>query len=124
MEEVTSNRSGNHTNLTYLRGLAKGSRAFIIQMLNIYIQQTPGALERIDNALKNKDWKALRASVHKIKPSTMFVGLNEIKNDISLLEDYAIEESHLDEIPGMVAKIKRTCTEAIPELEKELKNLK
>jgi HPt (histidine-containing phosphotransfer) domain-containing protein len=123
MEEIKSNLNGKHTDLTYLRGLAKGGNGFIIQMLNIYIQQTPGALERIENALKNKDWKALRFAVHKIKPSTMFVGLTEIKNDVPLLEDYAIEESHLDEIPGMVDKIKKVCTEAIPELQEELKKL-
>ncbi len=124
MEEQASNLRGKHADLTYLRGLAKGSNAFIIQMLGIYISQTPAAIERIDKALAQADWKTLRLVVHKIKPSTMFVGLNEISKDILQLEDYAAAESDLDKIPALVEKIKRVCLEAIPELKEELEKLK
>ncbi len=113
-----------HTDLTYLRGLAKGSDTFIIQMLNIFITQTPHALERMENALKNKDWKLLRQVVHKIKPSIMFVGLSEIVKEVPLLEDYAAEEIQLDKIPALVNKIKRVCTESLEELHEELERLK
>ncbi|HTB31281.1 MAG TPA: response regulator [Bacteroidia bacterium] len=112
-----------HTDLTYLEGIAKGSKGFIIQMLNIFIEQTPNALDHMDKALKNKDWKSLRLIVHKIKPSIMFTGLTEIINDVPLLEDYAAEESHLDKIPALLEKTKKVCSEAIVELKEELKKL-
>jgi len=110
-----------HTDLTYLRGLAKGSDAFIIQILSIFIEQTPEAIERMEKAMKNKEWKLLSQIVHKIKPSVMFTGLREIKNDVPLLEEYAANESNLDEIPALVEKIKIICTEAVIELKEELK---
>jgi PAS domain S-box-containing protein len=112
-----------HTDLTYLRGLAKGSDSFIIQMLNIFIEQTPNAIDRMEKALKSKDWKTLRLIVHKIKPSIMFIGLNEIINEVPILEDYAAEESHLEDIPALVEKIKKVCSEAIGELKSELEVL-
>ena len=74
--------------------------------------------------MKAKDWKLLRLVVHKMKPSIMFTGLTEIINDVPLLEEYAAEESHLDDIPALVDKIKKVCTEAIVELKEELKKLK
>jgi PAS domain S-box-containing protein len=113
-----------HTDLTYLEGIAKGNKGFIIQMLNIFIEQTPKSLKNLEEALENENWKSLRLIVHKIKPSIMFTGLAEIMNDVPLLEDYAAEESHLDEIPALVEKIKRVCSEAIIELQDELKKLK
>ena len=113
-----------HTNLTYLEGIAKGSTEFIIQMLNIFVEQTPHALANLDEALGSKDWKRLRLVVHKMKPSVMFVGLTEIINDIPLLEDYAAEESNLDKIPALIEKIKKVCSEAIIELKEELEKLK
>lgn len=115
--------SPKHTDLTYLREIANGSDDFIIQMLTIFVEQMPQSLMRIENAMENKDWKALRLVVHKIKPSILFTGLTEIINDVPILEQYAAEESHLDEIPGMVGKIKNVCTEAIEELKEELKKL-
>jgi hypothetical protein len=113
-------KSNRRTDLTYLNGLAKGSDSFIIQMLSIFIEQTPPALDNMQKAVDKKDWKSLRLIVHKIKPSIMFTGLNEIINDVPLLEDYATEESHLDSIPSLVAKIKTVCKEAISELKEEL----
>jgi DNA-binding response OmpR family regulator len=112
-----------HTDLTYLRELAKGSDTFIIQMLDLFIEQTPQAIVRMEKALANKEWKSLRMIVHKIKPSLMFTGLTEIVNDVTLLEEYATEVSHLGEIPALVDKIKKVCDDAILELKDELKKL-
>ncbi len=115
-----NNTASKHTDLTYLKGIANGSNAFIAQMLSIFIEQTPQVLVRMEKALKNKDWKSLRFVVHKMKPSIMFTGLSEIINDVPLLEEYAAEESHLDAIPALVDKIKKVCREAVVELKEEL----
>ena len=121
---MTNNTSlHKHTDLTYLNEIANGSNTFIVQMLNIFIEQMPQALIRMDAAVKNKDWKSLRMIVHKIKPSTIFTGLKEITEDVPLLEEYAAEESHIDAIPGLVDKITKVCTGAILELKDELKHL-
>ena len=112
-----------HTDLTYLREIADGSDTFIVEMLNLFIGQTPQSLIYIDKALKDKDWKLLRFSIHKMKPSIMFVGLSEIKKDALLLERYTEEESHLEAIPALVDKVKKVCNEAIIELKEELKKL-
>lgn len=120
MQERNSDR---YTDLTYLREIAKGSDEFIIQMLTLFIDQTPQILIRVDKALGSKDWKTLRLVVHKMRPSIMFVGLAEIIDDVPLLEDYAAEEVHLDKIPPLVDKIKKICTKAIVELKDELKKM-
>lgn len=119
-----NNTSHKHTDLTYLRGIANGSDAFIIQMLGIFIEQTPQTLVHMEKALKNKDWKSLRLIVHKMKPSIMFTGLGEIINDVPLLEKYAAEESHLDDIPALIDKIKKACNEAMVELKEEVEKLR
>ncbi len=113
-----------YTDLTYLNGIAKGSTGFIIQMLTIFVEQTPPSIKHMEEALKKQDWKSLRLIVHKIKPSIMFTGLTEIINDVPLLEDYAAEKTHLDRIPALVEKIKHVCTQAVAELKEELEKLK
>jgi len=112
--------AGKHSDLTYLKGLAKGNNEFILQMLNIFIEQTPISIVNMEKALKDKDWKTLRMVVHKMKPSVMFVGLKEISGDVPLLEDYTAEERDLDKIPALVHKIKLVCSEAVAELKEEV----
>jgi len=123
MAMTESNSTQKYTDLTYLKEVANGSDTFIVQMLNIFIEQMPQSLTRINEAVKNKDWKSLRMVVHKIKPSIIFTGLKEITDDVPLLEEYAAEESHLDAIPGLADKIIKVCTGAIAELKEELKQL-
>jgi HPt (histidine-containing phosphotransfer) domain-containing protein len=112
-----------HIDLTYLREIAKGSDEFIVQMLNIFIDQTPKAFVNIEKALESNDWESLRLAVHKIKPSITFIGLSEIKNDVPLLEEYAASETHLDAIPELVNKIQKVCTKAVIEVKDELQKL-
>lgn len=124
MTNLKDKQAHKHTDLAYLREIANGSNEFIIQMLNIFIEQVPQSLTRIETAVHNKDWQTLRTVVHKMKPSILFVGLNEIKEDVPLLEKYASERSNLEDIPAKVAKIKAVCNEAIFELKEELEKLK
>lgn len=124
MNATQNKHTHNHTDLTYLREIANGSNEFIVQMLKIFIEQVPHSLMRIDTALHNKDWETLRTVAHKMKPSILFVGLKEIKDDVPRLEKYAAERLNLEDIPAMVAKIKTICNEAISELKVEMEKLK
>ena len=124
MNHTQNEHTQKHTDLTYLREIANGSDVFIAQMLNLFIEQVPHSLMRIDTAMRNRDWPTLRAAVHKIKPSISFIGLHEIKDIVPKLEEYAAERSNLEDIPAMVATVKTVCNDAIPELKEELKKLK
>jgi hypothetical protein len=66
----------------------------------------------------------LSKAAHKMKPSIMFVGLKEIESDVKSVENYAAEEIHKEELPGMITHIKVVCAEAIKELKEEMLHLK
>ncbi len=113
-----------HSNLTYLRGIANSNNDFVVQMLKIFIDQTPPALERLEKAINRKDWTSVRAIAHKIKPSVTFIGLKEIEKDVPALENYAEAKSNLNLVPSLYKKINKVCTEAVVELEEEIEKLK
>ena len=122
----TMETSGHHkhTNLTYLRKLANGSDEFISQMLTLFIEQTPEAVDRMEKHLHDHNWELLSKVAHKMKPSIMFVGLKELEKDVKNVEDYAAEVKNTDELPSMISHIKAICTEAIGELKEEIEHLK
>ncbi len=109
-----------HTDLSYLRQLSNGNDKFVSDMLAIFLQQTPESVTSLEKHLQARDWKALRAAAHKMKPSISFVGIKELEADIRALEDAAASETDLEKIPALVSRIRSVCSEAIAELKEEV----
>lgn len=105
-----------HIDLTYLKELSNGSKEFILEMITVFIEQTPIEIANLEKHLAAKDWKALRATAHKMKPSFSFMGIKELESVIKTVEDYSANEKSLEVLPELVAKIKSVCSEAIEEL--------
>lgn len=110
-----------HIDLEYLEQLANGSNEFMRDMIVLFMEQTPAALDKMEQYLREKDWKMLRGILHKIKPSVSFVGLKEIAQTVKEAEEFAGNEKNLEQLPEMIYKIKQACTAAIEELGLELK---
>lgn len=113
--------TNKYIDLTYLKELSNGSNEFMTQMISIFIAQTPEALEIVDLHLQKGEWKLLKGVIHKMKPSFGFMGIKEIENNVSLVEKYCETETHLDELPSLIMKIKTVCLAALQELEIERK---
>jgi len=111
-----------HIDLTYLKQLSNGSNEFIIEMISVFMEQTPIEISNLEKYLEEKDWKSLRAIAHKMKPSFSFMGIKELDALIKLIEEYAANETNLELLPEMIAKLKKICYEAIKELEIEQKS--
>ena len=118
---MKKNSNENVTDLTYLKQVSNGDNAFIKEMIEVYMQQTPEAICNLEKHLKNKDWKKLQAVTHKMKPSFSFFGLTHLNTLVNDLEEYADKAIHLEMIPGMIQKVKQTCEKAMLELAEKKK---
>ncbi len=110
-----------YTDLDYLKQLSNGSNEFVLQMINLFKEQTPVALAAIEKAFEAKDWKALRATVHKIKPSFGFMGISNLKALILSLEENAEKGINEEEMKTQIAELRKVCETALLELEEEIK---
>jgi len=113
--------ANKHIDLTYLKQLSNGSNEFINEMITVFMKQTPVEISNLEKYLKAKDWKSLRGTAHKMKPSFSFMGIKELEGTIKLIDEYAATETHLELLPDMINKVKNICNEAIKELEIEKK---
>lgn len=110
-------RNGKIVDLHSLQELTDSNTGVMTQMINVFKTQTTESLAKLENALKIKDWKTVYEMVHKIKPSVAFIGISELKNTINQAEEFSMDQTHIDELPGMVNQIITTCREAIKELD-------
>ena len=109
--------SKKNTDLTYLKELSNGSNEFIVQMITIFLNETPAAVDKVEQYAKTSNWDALRAAVHKMKPSFAFMGIKELEDTINSVEKYSEAKTNLDLIPEMISKIKTVLKAAVQELE-------
>jgi HPt (histidine-containing phosphotransfer) domain-containing protein len=74
--------------LSFLYEIADGSDEFVIESIDMLLQQAPEMLQSINDALNTRDWVTAAASAHKLKPSMGFFGMlisQELLQDVEIL---------------------------------------
>ena len=104
--------------LTYLNEIAGGDAEFMIDMIDIFIEQTPVYTEQIIAAIAVKDWKTVGDVAHKIKPTLAFMGVNTAKEQMASIESRARTETDLANIATDFAEVKTVCEMLYSGLEK------
>jgi len=62
--------------LSFLDEIADGSAEFMIETIDMFLVNTPGALQTISEAINNKDWQTVNIAAHKLKPNLGFFGMS------------------------------------------------
>jgi signal transduction histidine kinase/CheY-like chemotaxis protein/HPt (histidine-containing phosphotransfer) domain-containing protein len=114
---VLHSRESRTTDLDYLVEMAKGNDAFVLEMIDVFIDQTPHDLLEIQKAISRADYEVIKSISHKMRTSISFVGLPE-KTEESLLkmEELSAQESSLDSIKQEFELVKSICEQALKEL--------
>lgn len=93
--------------LSYLKEMSGDSAEFMIEMLDTLVEQIPVYLEDLQRAVDAKDWKAASEFAHKVKPTFYYVGREDIRDYVQVIEHNAKEELNVPAIPGALAEIKQ-----------------
>jgi HPt (histidine-containing phosphotransfer) domain-containing protein len=96
-----------------------------MEMITLYLEQTPPLINAMKQSYKDRDWKALHSSVHKIIPSFSIMGIDEEFEKIAkTIQEFANTQQQSEGIQNMVKQLDNICTQACQELEIEFNNLK
>ena len=63
-------------NLSFLDEISDGSTEFMIETIDMFLVNTPGALQTIIEAINDKDWPTVNIAAHKLKPNLGFFGMS------------------------------------------------
>jgi PAS domain S-box-containing protein len=110
-----------YTNLEYLKLRTKSNPDLIMQMISLYLTQTPPLINSMKESLAEKNWDGLYAAVHKLIPSFIIVGIDtEYENMAKEIQEYARTKKKLKEINPLVRKVMMVLKQSCKELEIEL----
>lgn len=88
-ENQSSQNPQFNIDLTYLRDVSSGSNEFMIEMIDLFLDQTPDYFNQLDKYIKEENWAKVAEISHKIKPTLAFMGADAAKDSMADIETNA-----------------------------------
>lgn len=114
-----------YVDLSYLNRRTKSNPQLMMEMISLYLDQTPTLINEMKKNFTEKNWDGLSAAVHKIIPSFSIMG---ISNDYETLARKIYESTKaqqaMDDIENMLRTLEDVCTYACSELTEEYNKIK
>lgn len=75
--------------LCMIEKLCRGNREQVKQMLTVFIDQVPKAVEEIRNAYRQNDFDRVKKAAHRIRPVLSFYAVIKVEEEIKMIESAA-----------------------------------
>jgi PAS domain S-box-containing protein len=111
--------------LKYLNQRTKSNPAIMMEMISLYLEQTPPLINTMKQSLLDQDWTSLRSAVHKMIPSFSIMGIStDFENMAKKVQEYSSIKEQTHEIHDLVIQLENVCLQACKELEEEFNTIK
>jgi CheY-like chemotaxis protein len=111
--------------LEYLYRRTKSNPKLMMEMISLYLAQTPPLITTMKQSLIDDDFDLLQASMHKIIPSFSIMGIHsDFENMARKIHEYANTQLVKEGIDEMAIELENVCKQACNELEIEFNLIK
>lgn len=106
--------------LSRLIKMMDGQKELVNNMLIKFNELTPQYFEDLNQAYHEKNWISLSKLAHKIKSSVKLVSTNSLFSDFQQLEECALEENRLNDIPHIINRLNVNMPKLFDEIKQEI----
>ena len=111
--------------LVYLNQRTKSNPTLMMEMIALYLAQTPSLMNTIKQSLAEKNWTLLGAAAHKMIPSFAIMGMSpDFENMAKKIQDFALAQEKTEGIVELVLELEKICLQACTELQEEFNTIK
>ncbi len=111
--------------LGYLNRRTKSDPQLMMEMINLYLLQTPPLILAMKESFQKKDWKSLHDALHKMIPSFSIMGISaDFEKMAHQVKEYAGIQNETEKITEMIIKLEHICNQACLELTDEFNLIK
>ena len=112
-------------NLDYLLHRTKSDPVLMIEMISLYLEQTPQLVSAMKQSFQSQDWVGLHGAVHKLIPSFSIMGMhNDFETMAKKINEFAVYQQQIASIPDFILQLELICNQACKELAEEIEILK
>jgi PAS domain S-box-containing protein len=113
------------TDLNYLNIRTKSNSILMMEMISLYLVQTPVLVNSMKQGFLDKNWISMHSAVHKMIPSFAIMGISpDFENMAKKVQEYAGTQQQTDSIFTLVLQLENVCAQACEELKVEYNKLK
>lgn len=111
--------------LVYLNQRTKSNPTLMMEMISLYLAQTPPLISTIKQSFTDQNWPLLGAAAHKMIPSFSIMGISpNFENMAKKIQEFASAQEKSEGIQDLVLQLEEICLQACSELEEELNIIK
>ena len=114
--------SGN-IDLSYLEEVTGGSTEIIKQLLELFLDETPDQIQKLYEKCSMSEWEQVRAEAHKLKPTFLYVGLQNAHELLGQVEHGARNREYLDKLADMIKSVEEEFNKVKPEVNSIIQRL-
>ena len=108
----------------HLKTLTGDDNEFMIEILELIIEQSPGVLDEMYQLLESGDYSALGATAHKYKSSINILGNSDLIKLMKDIEDTTRDTADHHSLNELVNEFKGVCDHLLDVLGQEVGSLK
>lgn len=124
-DENSPDKKRRCVDLDYLVRRTKSNPALMLEMISLYLEQTPHLISAMKRSLYDKDWGSLYSAIHKMIPSFSIMGISiDFENMAKKVQEFARTQQQTDSMPDLVLQLETVCTQACEELKEEFNRIK
>jgi len=106
----------NTINLTFLETFTGNDVTRIRKYVSMFLDSAPSEMDAIRKGMREKNWDALRAGAHSLKPQMVYMGIKEGEELLKTIELHAGNATHLEQLPSLVEDLEKIFAKACEEL--------
>jgi CheY-like chemotaxis protein len=125
LKSINSIKKIKCVDLDYLNHRTKSNPKLMMEMISLYLTQTPPLVSAMKQSLLDDDYIMLRSSMHKMIPSFSIMGMSsDYENIARKIQEFADAQEINEGVREMSIEIEDICEQAFNELEIEFNILK
>jgi CheY-like chemotaxis protein len=114
-----------YINMDYLMKRTKSNPKLIMEMISLYLEQTPTLIRLMKTSFEAKDWDLLQSAAHKMIPSFSIMGVGvDFENLARKVHDHATKQQKVEDTYEIILQLENVCEEICRELEWEFNRYK
>ena len=115
--QILTVESDEEDYLGHLRKLMNDNHENMAEMIDIFLEQVPETLKRIEVGIQSANWEQVHFEAHKIKSSIMVIGLKKLQSLVVKINEYSKKRENLYQIPGLYSNFKKQVSLEVKKLE-------